>query len=179
MKVILTKDVPTLGQAGAIKKVADGYGRNYLLPRGLAVLATPALVRVYEAKAAQWTKKHEQMLAEAKGTVAKLKGIQVVITGPAQKGTLFGSVGQNEIAAALAGQGFELPASVVALSKPLKALGEHSVTIRFGKDVEAVISVVLRAGDEAKLAQPKAKIKAKAVVKSKSATKKKAKAVNE
>ena len=173
MKVILTKDVPTLGQAGAIKKVADGYGRNYLLPRGLAVLATPALVRVYEAKAAQWTKKHEQMLAEAKGTVAKLKGIQVVITGPAQKGTLFGSVGQNEIAAALTEQGFKLPASVVALNKPLKALGEHSVTIRFGKDVEAVISVVLRAGDEAKVVKPEAKTKPK------SATKKKTKTANE
>lgn len=177
MKVILTKDVPHLGQAHALKDVADGYARNYLLPRGLAVLATRAARQALAGRLAQAALQQKAMLAEAANLIKKLKGVVVTLTGQAEKDTLFGSFGPAEIAAALAPLGLTVPVSAIKLPKPLKKVGEHGVAIEFSPKLATTLTVRVTALGQA-AAETKTKPKAPSSgvkVKSRAARVKKAK----
>jgi len=147
MKVVFLKDVPGTAQAGQVKEVADGYGRNYLLPRKLAEPATPAaLARVehIKAKAARLKAKAEAQLRELG---ERLEGVEVTVRAKAgPQGRLYGSVTSADIAEALTQQvGWEIDRHWVALEEPLRQLGSFPVTLRLSGEVAPTVTVVVAA----------------------------------
>jgi large subunit ribosomal protein L9 len=150
MKVILKHDVPNLGDAGEIVDVADGYGNNYLFPRGLAMRATKGAVADAEAIRAARAKREARNREEAEELVAILEQRAVRIPAKAgSDGTLYGSVTNAQIAAAVAAQlGYPLDRRRVPLERPIKELGEHEVAVRLHAEVSATIRVeVVREAD--------------------------------
>ncbi|MFQ5663216.1 MAG: 50S ribosomal protein L9 [Terriglobia bacterium] len=142
MEVILRQDIPELGQRGDIVTVKDGYARNYLLPRKLAMEATAGnRKQVAEMKAAAVRREaSEKSSAEALGTQLA----ELVLTLPAKAGEsdqLFGSVTAMDIAAALAAKGFQIDKRKVVLEEPIKTLGEYEVPLRLHREVTAPVKV--------------------------------------
>ena len=142
MSIILTHDVDKLGRAGEIVSVKPGFGRNFLIPRGLGLLATRGNVAQLEhhrrAIAREQTKIREQHQALAK----QLEGTKVSIARKAGKDEkLFGSVSNKDIVEALAAQNIVLDRKVVHLSEPIKATGSHDVEVRFSADVKVTLNV--------------------------------------
>lgn len=146
MKVLLIQDVYKLGHAGDVKVVADGYGRNYLLPRGLAVLATPSALRRAERirQAAAERRAREQADIEAMAQV--LNGARFVFHARAgEKGKLYGSVTAAQIAEAISERlGSEFDRRKVALREPIREVGTYHVQLRLSADVtpEIVVTVL-------------------------------------
>ena len=142
MKVILREDVEKLGKAGDIVKVADGYGRNFLIPRQLAVPADVRNVRalehdkrVIEARAKK-TRKAAESLAE--------KVAAVCVTLPAragEEGKLFGAITSRDIAEALEKAGVAVDRKLVQLAEPIKQIGDYKVKVKLGADIVPEISV--------------------------------------
>ncbi len=147
MQVILMEKVVNLGALGDIVKVKDGYARNFLIPQGKAKRATEENKKVFEARRAELEKAQGDKLAVAQGVAAKLEGLIVQLTRKAGvDGRLFGSVGNADIAEALAAQGIEIEKSAVRLPLgPMKQLGESQVEIALHSDVVANITVVIAA----------------------------------
>lgn len=143
MQVILLADVKGLGKAGDIKEVKNGYGFNYLLPEGLADLATPGAIKQAERFIAKRKEESLKNTEESRATAASLSGKKVVIQCKAEKGKLFGSVGRDEVVAALEGMGIKVDKSVIVLEKALKEVGEFSVVADFGQGVKASFTVVI------------------------------------
>jgi large subunit ribosomal protein L9 len=142
MEVILKDDVLHLGNRGDLVKVADGYARNYLLPRKLALQATLANKAVIEQmkNAAARRSATERALAETQA--AKLAPVVLdFIRKSGEAGHLFGSVTSADIADALEAQGFEVDRRKIQLDEPLKSLGEFSVAIKLYRDVTAHVKV--------------------------------------
>jgi large subunit ribosomal protein L9 len=147
MQVILMDKVVNLGGLGDIVKVKDGYARNYLIPQGKAKRATEENKKVFEARRAELEKAQGEKLAAAQGVAAKLEGVTVQITRKAGvDGRLFGSVGNSDIAEALAAQGIEIEKSAIRLPLgPMKQLGENQIEIALHSDVVSTITVVISA----------------------------------
>lgn len=145
MQVILLNDVQHVGQAGALKKVADGYARNYLIPQGLAALATREILNQVSMKASSLAKAREAFLKKAGGLVKKMSSLKVVIKAKAKKESLFGSIGRTEITQALHEAGFDIPEEFIDLKKPLKTLGEHPLKLKFTPDMVAEIMINIEA----------------------------------
>lgn len=145
MKVILLADVKGLGKAGDIKEVKSGYGFNYLLPEGLADLATPGAIKQAERFVAKRKEEMAQMTEEYRALAASLSGKKVVIKSKAEKGKLFGSVGREEIAAALEAMDIKVGKEAIVLDKALKEVGEFPVSADFGHGVKASFEVVIEA----------------------------------
>jgi large subunit ribosomal protein L9 len=142
MEVILKEDVDNLGLRGEVVRVADGYGRNYLLPRKLAMQATAANKAVIEQMKAAAARRSATEKAKAQELVAKLAPIMVSFTRKSgENGHLFGSVTSADIAAGLAAEGFEVDRRKIQLSEPLKTVGEFTVPIRLHREVTAQIKV--------------------------------------
>lgn len=140
MKVILTRDVPSLGAAGDVKEVKKGYGFNYLLPGGLAELATPGALKSIKHTIARAAKEKTERLAQLTGTVQALDGRAVTITMRAKDGKLFGSVTKSNIAKALDGAVDE---TMIVLEHPIKTIGEYTVMVVAGEAKASVkLSVV-------------------------------------
>jgi large subunit ribosomal protein L9 len=142
MQIILTKDVDTLGRAGDLLRVKPGYGRNYLLPRGLALLATAANIRQLEHHRREIAAQQAKVRAEHEANAAKLK--EAVVSIPRKIGAedkLFGSVSTKDIAAALAAQNVAIDRKLIKLSEPIKTVGEHDVEVRFSPEVSVTIKV--------------------------------------
>lgn len=148
MKVIFLKDVAKVGQHGTMKEVADGYALNFLIPRGLAVQATPDKVAAHlaaqkregEAKAQQ-----NKMVTEA---VHALKGARIEISAKAtEKGGLFKSITAADIVKAIQAQKkVSIPLEALALAKPIKEAGEHTIKISFGEvKVEMTLAIIASA----------------------------------
>ena len=152
MEVILKEDVANLGHRGDVVKVADGYGRNFLLPRKLALQATQANKAVIEQMKAAAARRSATEKAQAEELVVKLQPLALNFTRKAgENGQLFGSVTSADIAAELATQGFELDRRKIQLADPLKSLGEYTVAIKLHREVTAhvKVQVVAEAGEEA------------------------------
>ncbi len=148
MKVILKSDVEKLGRAGDVKQVADGFGRNYLLPRGLATPATPAALKWLERGAERRQKLREKASQAAQELAGRLAGVALSFARQAgEEGKIFGSVGKSDIVESLKASGIVVDKKSVILPSALKALGEHEVEIRLAPDVSTKIkvSVVARA----------------------------------
>lgn len=147
MKVVLLKDVPGLGQVGLVKEVADGYGRNYLLPRKLAEVATPAAL----AKVEQFKAKEARLRAKAEASLRELgqllEGLRITIKAKAgAEGKLYGSVSSADIAAEITrDSGHEIERRQVLLDEPIRQLGAYPVTVRLAADVTPTITVVVQA----------------------------------
>ena len=142
MEVILKEDVPNLGLRGEVVKVADGFGRNYLLPRKMAMQATEANKAVIEQMKAAAERRSATEKAQAEELVTKLEPIVLSFTRRAgEAGHLFGSVTSADIAGELASQGFEVDRRKIQLGEPLKSLGEHKVAIRLHREVTARVTV--------------------------------------
>lgn len=144
MRVILIQDVAKIGKAGDIKEVSTGYALNFLLPKGLAKIATPALVR----QAEELRKKHALEAEDQKKSLMlqanALRDRAVVIRTKAEEGRLFGSVGALEISAALSAEGIEIDPKIIDIPKPFKMVGQYEVTAHFGQDVKAVFEVKIQ-----------------------------------
>jgi large subunit ribosomal protein L9 len=144
MKVLLCEDIQKLGWLGDIVEVNTGYARNYLLPQGLAKVATEGNIR---ALAKEKTKRAEHRLLQRRRmekAVAAVNGAEAVLAARAnEQGVLFGSITETLIAANLRGQGFEVADEIVKLPEHIKQLGTHNVTLRFAEDLTATVRVVV------------------------------------
>jgi large subunit ribosomal protein L9 len=145
MQVILMEKVVNLGSLGDIVKVKDGYARNFLIPQGKAKRATEENKKVFEARRAELEAAQSDKLAAAQSVAARLEGMTLQLSRKAGvDGRLFGSVGNIDIAEALAAQGIEVEKSAVRLPLgPVKQLGESQVEIALHSDVVANITVVV------------------------------------
>ncbi len=142
MKVILRDDVATLGKLGEIVEVRDGYARNYLLPRQLAYTCTADAEKQVQAEQRRRLVREQKRVEDLKAAAELLNGRSVTIAVKAQEEKLYGSVGQEEIAAAvLAEHKVNIQPSAVILEEPFKTLGTPDVTIRLAPGAEAVIKV--------------------------------------
>jgi large subunit ribosomal protein L9 len=142
MQLILTKDMPTLGQAGDLVTVKPGYGSNYLLPKGLALIATTGNKSKLEHQKRVIERKVAKARESAEAMGRKLNGTDVTITRLVGEGDkLFGSVTNRDIAEALAKDGIEVDSRYILLDAPLKALGVYEVEIKLHRDVGSQIKV--------------------------------------
>jgi large subunit ribosomal protein L9 len=149
MEVILKEDIATLGHRGDVVKVAEGYGRNYLLPKKLALQATAQNKAVIEQMKAAAARRSATEKALAEGVAAQLAPVELTFTRKAgEHGHLFGSVTSADIAHELDAKGFEVDRRKIQLAEPLKALGETTVAIKLHREVTAQIKVVVAAEAE-------------------------------
>ncbi|MCM8528769.1 MAG: 50S ribosomal protein L9 [Lentisphaeraceae bacterium] len=142
IELILMDNVDHLGDVGEKVKVADGYARNFLIPKGLAVHASKAVERQLEARKAAVAKEQEALIADATALSEKLA--ETSITIPMQVGDdekLFGSVTNIDIARLLEEEGFSIDRRVIELSEPIKSLGVHEVPVKLHKEVVATLKV--------------------------------------
>jgi len=149
MKVLLVKDVYKLGRAGDVKKVADGYGRNYLLPQGLAVLATPGALSQVEHIRTQAAATRQSLNQELSGVAAKLNNLVLAFPARAgETGKLYGSITPQMIVDAIKAKAeVELDRRQLD-SQPIRTLGEHKVHIRLTVDlIPEVVVIVHREGE--------------------------------
>jgi large subunit ribosomal protein L9 len=144
MKVLLVKDVYKLGRAGDIKKVADGYGRNFLLPQGLAVLATPGALKQVERIKAQAEIRRNAQNEELKGIAEQIQGVTLIFAAKAgETGKLYGSITTQDIAAALTEKTrYEIKRQQVD-TQPIRALGDFTARIRLTMDLVPEIKIMV------------------------------------
>ncbi len=144
MKVILRSDVDKLGRSGDVKDVSDGFGRNYLLPKRLALPATPAALKAWEKTKEKRSKLVDAKTAQCKELASKLNGVSLSFSRPAgAEGKLFGSVGKSDIVKSLKSCGYDVEKSAVALEAAIKQTGDHDVELRLLPDVAAKIKVTV------------------------------------
>jgi large subunit ribosomal protein L9 len=145
MKVILAENIASLGRIGDLVKVAPGYARNYLVPKGLALESTEKNVRDLEHKKRILARKREKVRQEMLSQAEKLKQVQLTLTRKvAEEDRLYGSVSTVDIAKALEDLGFAIDRKDIRLVQPIKQLGEYQVSIRVDADVEAEVKVVVQ-----------------------------------
>jgi len=142
MELILREDVSNLGRRGDVVKVSDGYGRNFLLPRKLAMPLTEGNKKVVEQEKASALKREVHEKSEAEQLAALIAKAPVKIARKAgEAGTLFGSVTSLDVAEALHQLGFEIDRRKIILEDPLKQIGEFPVPVRLHRDVTATVTV--------------------------------------
>ena len=147
MNVILLTKVANLGNIGDRVKVKSGYGRNFLLPKGKATLATPENVKKFEARRAELEKIAREQLQDAESRAAAFKDFKLQITAKAgTEGKLFGSIGTADIAEACTAQGYKLARAEVRLpTGPLRTVGDHMVALHLHTDIDVQLPVVITA----------------------------------
>lgn len=142
MKVILKKPVDNLGSYGDEVVVAGGYARNYLIPRGIAIEATPGNLRQLNSEKEAYLKKAAAVKADAQKHADKLSEVSLTFTKKVgEEGKLFGSVTAHDIEVELKDKGFELERKAIHLDEHLKTLGSHKIEIRVAPEVTAEITV--------------------------------------
>jgi len=142
MKVILTDDVSNLGKKGELKNVADGYARNYLIPRGLAVEATSPRIKEMEKQLQLQRKKEEKEEVAARELAQQLNNqVLTFYLQAGDEGKLFGSITASDIANAIAEKGIDMDKRKVELTNPIKELGEYDVTIKIRSGINTQVKV--------------------------------------
>jgi large subunit ribosomal protein L9 len=142
MEIILREHVENLGDRGEIVKVADGYARNYLLPRKLALLATAGNKKQVERERAKFDLKEGEERKVAEAMASRLASVEVVITRKVgETEALYGSVTTADIAEALAAKGFEIDRRKLQLDDPIKRISDVDVPVKLHRDVSATIKV--------------------------------------
>jgi len=146
MEVILREDVPNLGTIGDTVRVKPGFARNYLLPRGLAVLADHRNVHVLEHQQRLATEKREQVRRQATSVAEKLSCVRLTIKARAgDEGKLFGSVTNIDIERALGTAGYAVDRRRIRLPDPIKSVGVYTVPVHLGVGVDAQVSITVEA----------------------------------
>jgi len=144
MKVIILKETEGLGKVGDIKEVADGYARNFLIPKGIAKPATKSAEKEIEILKEAQAKKSEEELKIAEELAENLEGMSVEISAKAdESGKLFGAVSQENIAAALEKKGFKINKNKISIAEPIKEIGEYEAMINLDHGLEARVEVVV------------------------------------
>ncbi len=144
MEVILREEIESLGHRGAVVKVADGYARNYLLPKKLAVLATESNKKIVEQEREAWLRKEAKIKTDAEDLAKLLAGVTLTFRQKVgENDQLFGSVTAKDVADALEKQNFHIDRRKVILEEPIKTLGEHKVTLRLYRDVTTEVPVIV------------------------------------
>jgi large subunit ribosomal protein L9 len=142
MEVILREDVKSLGKAGELVRVKPGYARNFLLPQGLAFEATEGNKKRIAAESKARATRAATEKSEAQAYAARLGTVTLTLTGKAgEEGKLFGSITAQDVADALAAQGYEVDRRKIDLEHPIKTLGFHTVGIRLHPEVRAEVRV--------------------------------------
>lgn len=142
MKVLLRKNVANVGQIGDLVNVKAGHARNYLLPQGLAYQPTAANIKQVEREREKYLAELAKRRAEIEARAALVNGKEVTISARAnEEGHLYGSIGPAQIVAALAEQNCFVEADNIVLPEPIRKLDKYEVSLKFGEDVTAAISV--------------------------------------
>jgi large subunit ribosomal protein L9 len=150
MEIILRETIDTLGRAGQVVKVADGYARNYLLPRKLAYLATPGNLKVIEFERTSLLKKEAKQKDEAEKVRELLDAVEISIRRKVgEHKALYGSVTNADVAEQLEAKGFHIEKRKIHLDDHIKTIGEFSVPIRLFKDVTAHVKLKVEPETEA------------------------------
>lgn len=159
MKVVFLEDVPGTARIGDIKEVKAGFARNYLLPRKMAMPATPAIIKTVELRAAREARLQEARDNEARALAAKLEGVTFTITAKAgSTGKLFGSVGTADIAGRVGETlATEFERQNVMLAEPIKELGDYTVTVKLSRNVGVPVAVSVVGEDGTTMADIRAK----------------------
>ena len=155
MKVLLTKDVDKLGTAGEVKEVSGGYGRNYLIPQGMAVLATRGQVKQAEERLAAQHKREQAARRDAEAIAARISGQTLRFTARVgELDRLYGSITSSDIAEKLAEQtGIEIDRRKIDLDEPLKRIGIYPIKVRLMAGLEPLVNVVVE-GEEGAIQLP-------------------------
>ncbi len=144
MEVILREEVENLGHRGQVVKVADGYARNFLLPRRLAVIATEANKKIVEQERQAALRREAKEKSSAEELAAMLNNVVLTTSQKAgEQDVLFGSVTAADIAGLLEKQGYNIDRRKIVLDAPIKTLGEHSVQVKLHREVSATVKVVV------------------------------------
>jgi large subunit ribosomal protein L9 len=142
IEVILTEDIHRLGNAGDVVKVKAGYGRNYLLPQGKAMLATASRVKQVEHQRRVIDEIQKKAIAEFQDVARRVVAVDLTFEMQASaEGKLFGSVTNADIAARFAGAGVEVERRKIAIAEPIKTVGEHSVVVKLHREVQTPVVV--------------------------------------
>lgn len=142
MDVILREDIDKLGNRGQLVKVANGYARNFLLPKRLAVAATDANKKIVEQERQSHLRREAKEQADASDLAKMMANVSVTISQKAgENDQLFGSVTVKDIADALEKEGYSIERRKIQLPEPIKTVGEHKVTVRLHKDVSIELPV--------------------------------------
>jgi len=142
MEVILKEDITNLGKMGEVVRVRDGYARNYLLPRGLVLVANTKNLKGFEHQKRVVASQKERVLKQAQTVSEKLAGAALTIPVKAgEEGKLFGSVTNIDIEKALRAKGFDIERRKIHLDEPIKSLGDYEVPVRLTADVTATVKV--------------------------------------
>ena len=145
MKVLLIKDVKDLGKKGEIKEVKDGYGQNFLIGKGFALLATNEVMRKYEAEQRKKAAAQEEEIANLKAIQAKLATLKLTVKRKlGANGSLFGAVTKDEIAHELKPQhGIEIDKKTVEIDQAIKTTGNFDISIKLGHGIHALLSLII------------------------------------
>lgn len=150
MIIILKENVTDLGYKDDVVEVKDGYGRNYLIPQGKAVIATKSALKQLEEDKKQRAHKLAKILEDAQAAAQAIEGVKLTIPAKTSAtGTVFGSVGPVQIAEALAKLGHEIDRKIISVKNPVKEVGTYVATIRFHKDVASEVEFEVVAEEEA------------------------------
>lgn len=146
MEVILREDVDKVGSRGSVVKVADGYARNFLLPKRLAVPATAANKKIVEQERDAYVRREAKEESDAQALARLVADVTLTFHHRVgENNQLFGSVTAKDIADALEAQKFHIERRKVQLDEPIRTLGEHQVTLRLHRDVSTPIKIVVEA----------------------------------
>ena len=158
MKVILNKDLATLGEEGDVKDVAKGYARNYLFPRGIALPYTSRMIKLIEERRAEIEERKEQKRLDARGLKEKLDALEISIAMPAgANGRLYGAVTSHTIAEELAKSGFQIERKRIELAgNAFKSVGKYKAAVKLYENQPAEITINITA-QEIKTEAPAAK----------------------
>lgn len=145
MKVVLLKEVPNLGEVGSIQTVKDGFARNYLIPQGLAVMATPARLNEAQQRIQAERRRTEREEQAQQALADQIDGTRLQITARVgEQGRLYGSITAQDVAEVLSGQiGQEIDRRKVLLDEPIRTIGEHQLTVHLVGRLRPTITVVV------------------------------------
>ncbi|QSV46101.1 50S ribosomal protein L9 [Geobacter benzoatilyticus] len=144
MKVILKENLENLGHIGDVVKVAPGYARNYLLPKGYAIEATEKNAKALDHAKRQLEYKRNKVLEQAKAFAARIESLTLSIVHQAgEEGKLFGAVTNMELAEQLKAQGIDMDRKKIVLAEPIKQVGEYTASVKVHPDVAATLKVVV------------------------------------
>jgi large subunit ribosomal protein L9 len=144
MEIILREDVEKVGARGAVVKVADGYARNYLFPKRLAVPATESNKKIVEQEREAYLRREAKLKSEAEDLARLMSNVRLIFRQRVgENDQLFGSVTAKDIADALEAQNYHIERRKIQLEEPIRTLGEHEVPLRLHRDVTTEITVVV------------------------------------
>ncbi len=146
MKVLLIKDVANLGKAGEVKEVKDGYGKNFLIARGFAKLATPEVIEAWEKEQAKKAQEQAKEIEKLNALKEKIESMKLVIKHKAgANGALFGAITNKEVAQALKEKGIEIDKKHIDIHPPIKQAGEYEIDVKLGHGIHAKLDLVVEA----------------------------------